>query len=139
MNIELKFDVSESLALEILTMCEDASSYWAQTEVLESRPAPNSDWRTLAARVHFVEYGDEENPVSEKTIGIPEVIDAIRRILTNEMTRHGKPIRASHALVGNHCRAELFRAVIDNDTDEIDNEIADIIAQVAVMGCIVYG
>lgn len=108
---------------------------------------PPSDWFVFKdpERVpgeHYPEYvsvivedwGDSDQPQSTKKIGMDDLRRGIAGIISGQMLDG-----AGHANLCDSYRAEILRAIMDDDAGMVDANHADSIMQAAYFGHIVYG
>ncbi|MGN7104887.1 hypothetical protein ACTHR6_24965 [Ralstonia holmesii] len=132
MDINLKLEVSDQFLWDVLcTAVEGGSNYWAQFKTLERYEGEHGPEH---ARVRVTEYGDADSAVSRKEIGLTDLAEGMRRIMTRTMD---KP--EDHANVHSSHSGALLVAVVEDDAGQVDGELADLILQAAMFGHIVYG
>lgn len=142
-TIAVNLPLSASFIADIMMTAFESHYEWFDIHFNKCDAMPASEEcdyaRPLRLRVEQIDCDDTGNVIKTFSIGHADIADAIRRVLLNDMYKDGAPIRESHALVGEHARAAIFRAVIEQDAGDIDKDYADIIIQVATLGHIIYG
>jgi hypothetical protein len=135
MSIALTLVPSDQFLRDVLcTAVEGGSNYWADFITTET---VQGTYVTEHQRVTVRECGDEDTIVSEKSVGLPELREGVRRVLQGDMTD-----KADHAQVSPDLRAGLYKALISEDggdAGQVDANLADCIMQAAALGRIVYG
>jgi hypothetical protein len=128
-KIALSFDIpAQELGWILCTAIEGGSNYWAQYKNAEV----SKDYGHTSVQV--IEYGDEVEAVSQKTIKAADLVRGIKRIVTQDMN-----IRESHGHVHESYSVTLCRWLISPKTEYIDSELADLILQATMFGHIKYG
>jgi hypothetical protein len=124
MKINFNLDVSDEFLHDIFITANESgySDYWAITGLIRYN------------RLHVAEYGDSVEMVSEKTITFPMLRQGIKRVLTRQMNNP-----APYANIHSRYSGRLLAALLEQDSGQVDGELADIILQAAYFGHIVYG
>ena len=115
-------DRDEFLSNCIITAVEGAIGYWSEVDKYHHTPGP--------ARVRVHELDEPKKPFVP--VDIKRIDKAIQKIIASV---DGKSVKIHSTYV-----AKIAGAYATNDeSSEVDAEIADIIMQVAVLGEVIYG
>lgn len=142
-TLTVNLPLSASFVADIMMTAFESPYEWFDIHFRKGDAMPADEScsyaRPLRLCVEHIDCDGTGNVIKTYTIGHADIAEGIRRVLLNEMYKDGARITESHALVGEHSRTAIFRAVIEQDAGEIDRDYADIIIQAATFGHIIYG
>lgn len=150
-NWALNLTPSDQFLRDVMeTAVHHGCGYWASFKVVrydrvqdgELNPDGSANFVGELSHVAVAEHDGDETPQDSKWISVNlcTLSKGVAKLLAGGMFDPEVPgHKPGSGDAATRYRADLFKAILDDDAGQVDAELADLVMQAAALGCIRYG